>query len=87
MKFFFKEKNNIKLNENIIIDYFNYIRPKINNDSIFRLLSPLLQLFFGIPNSKKLKNEIHNQMQNKELEKLQILFLKFVNQNKNLILN
>ena len=84
---FFKEKNSIKLNENIIIDYFNYIRPKTNNDSIFRLLSPLLQLFFGIPNNKKLKNEIHNQMQNKELEKLQFLFLKFVNENKNLILN
>ncbi len=84
---FFNDKSNANLNENIIIDYFNYIRPKVNNDSIFRLLSPLLQIFFGIPNSKKLKTEIHSQMQNHELKKLENLFLKFINQHKKFIIN
>ncbi len=86
-KIFFKEENKIDLSENIISDYFNYIRPKIKNDSIFRLLSPLLQIFFGIPNSKKLKNEIHIQMQNHEFDKLENLFLKFVNKNREFIIN
>tara|TARA_Y100001970_G_C14235563_1_gene861573 strand:- start:810 stop:1799 length:990 start_codon:yes stop_codon:yes gene_type:complete len=80
-KMFFKSSVNTSFNENIIIDYFNYIRPKINSDSIFRLLSPLLQIFFGIPNSKKLKSEIHTQMQNCELTKLENIFLKFINDN------
>ena len=86
-KIFFNEKKKINLSENIISDYFNYIRPKIKNDSIFRLLSPLLQIFFGIPNNKKLKNEIHLQMQNHEFDKLENLFLKYVNKNKEFIIN
>ena len=36
----------------LIFDYFNYIKPKIGIDSIFRLLSPFLNIFFGVPNSK-----------------------------------
>ena len=86
-KMFFEEDGEKNLYENIIIDYFNYIRTKVNNDSIFRLLSPLLQIFFGVPNSKKLKTTIHAQMQNQEIKKLENLFLKFLTQNKNTILN
>jgi hypothetical protein len=45
------------------------------------------KIFFGVPNSKKLKTTIHAQMQNQEIKKLENLFLKFLTQNKNTILN
>ena len=86
-KIFFEEKNNINISENLITDYFNYIRININHDSIFRLFSPLLQIFFGIPNSKKLKNEIHYKMQNNEIKNLEYLFLDFIKKNKEFIFN
>ena len=52
-KLFFNSNKKQSFNEKIILDYFNYIKPRINKDSIFRLLSPLLQIFFGIPKGKK----------------------------------
>ena len=78
-KLFFNAKKEKIINEKIILEYFNYIRTKKNNESIFRLLSPLLQIFFGIPNSKKFKIEIHKQIKNREINKLEALFLKFTN--------
>ena len=42
----FLDDDNIKnVDENIIYDYFSYIEPKIKDESIFRLLSPLLSIF------------------------------------------
>ena len=61
------------INEKIIIEYFNYIKPKINTESIFRLLSPILQIFFGIPNSKKFKTDIHDNMKNHKINELEQL--------------
>ena len=84
---FFNLKRKQEFNEKIILDYFNYIKPKINNESIFRLLSPLLQIFFGIPSSKKFKIKIHKQIKNQEIEKLELLFLQFINQQKRLLFN
>ena len=84
---FFNEKNKKILNEKIIIDYFDYIKPRINKESIFRLLSPLLQIYFGIPNSKKFKNEIHNKIKKQEIDNLEILFLKFMSQQKEFLFN
>ena len=55
--FYNKDHTNL-VNKTIVIEYFEYIKDKISNDSIFRLLSPLLSLFFGVANSKKLKSEI-----------------------------
>ena len=84
-KLFYNYEKFTHINENIILDYFNYIKPKIENDSIFRLLSPLLQIFFGIPDSKKFKTEIHNKIKNKKIDELELLFLKFVNQQNELV--
>ena len=81
-KLFFNQEKETPLNENIIIDYFEYINSRVNNDSIFRLLSPLLQIFFDIPNGKSFKTEIHKQMKNYELKKLESLFLKFIKKEK-----
>tara|TARA_B100001057_G_scaffold501150_1_gene621109 strand:- start:2520 stop:3503 length:984 start_codon:yes stop_codon:yes gene_type:complete len=78
--------NNPKdIDEKLIFDYFNYIIPKIKTDTIFRLLSPILQIFFGIPNSKKLKTEIHNCMKNHEIKKIEELFINFIRKNKLLL--
>ena len=36
------------ISEKTIEEYFLFIKPKIGTDSIYRLLSPLLNIFFGI---------------------------------------
>ena len=51
----------------------------------FDYLSPLLQIFFGIPDSKKFKTEIHSKIKNKKIDELEFLFLKFVNQQNELV--
>ena len=51
---------------------------KIGKDSIYRLLSPLLYIFFAVPNGKKFKAEIHQKMKNCEIDKLESVFLQFV---------
>jgi len=81
-KLFFNYNKAKNINEKIILEYFDYIKPKINKDSIFRLLSPLLQVFFGVPDSKEFKNEIHHKIKNHEIEDLELLFLKFVKEQK-----
>ena len=75
-----------KINEKLIFDYFNYISPKIKTESIFRLLSPILQIFFGVPNSKIFKSKIHDYMKNHDLKKIEELFINFIRENK-LLLN
>ncbi|MDC0045411.1 tRNA dihydrouridine(20/20a) synthase DusA [Pelagibacteraceae bacterium] len=75
-----------KINEKLIFDYFNYISPKIKTESIFRLLSPILQIFFGVPNSKIFKSKIHDYMKNHDLKKIEELFISFIRENK-LLLN
>ena len=83
---FFNHKDNMDIDEKIIFNYFEYIKPKIGTESIFRLLSPLLQIFFGIPNSKVLKTEIHKNIKNEQINVIENLFLSFVRENK-LLLN
>ena len=75
-----------KINEKLIYDYFSYINPKIKSESIFRLLSPILQIFFGVPNSKIFKSKIHDYMKNHDLKKIEELFINFIRENK-LLLN
>ncbi len=84
-KIFFNYSENKIINEKMIIEYFNYIKPKIKTESIFRLLSPILQIFFGIPNSKKFKADIHNNMKNQKINELESLFLEFIKQKTELI--
>ena len=49
-------------------------------------MSPLLNIFFGIPNSKNFKAVIHNNMQKQKIDILEKIFLKFIKQN-NLLIN
>ena len=83
---FFQETKKYIISESTIKDYFNFIRPKIGKDSIYRLLSPLLNIFFGIPDSKQFKIDIHSQMKDHNFDILEKVFLKFVNEKK-LIIN
>ena len=84
-RLFYKETNKYIISESTIKDYFDFIRPKIGKDSIYRLLSPLLNIFFGIPDSKQFKIDIHSEMKNHNFESLEKVFLKFVNKKKLLI--
>ena len=81
---FYGSSNNM-FNENTIHEYFEFIKPNIGKDSIFRLLSPLLQIFFGIPNSKKYKLEIHKNMQENKIEALEKTFLQFTKDQKDIL--
>ncbi len=78
---FYNYKKIKKIDEEIVINYFNYIKPKVETDSIFRLLSPVLQIFFGVPNSKSIKIKIHEFMKNREINMIENLLLKFIKEN------
>ena len=73
-------KNNIC--ETIIAEYFQYIKKRLYKDSVFRLLSPLLNIFFGLPNSKKFKKEIQLIMKSKKIDALRSLFFQFIDKQK-----
>ena len=85
-RLFYDTDYDISVNEEIISKYFDYINKKINKDSIYRLMSPLLQIFFGIPNSKNFKLKIHEHMQSGRVKVIRDLLLSFVEKNK-LLLN
>ncbi len=70
-----KKKYNYK---KIIYEYFNYVKIKIEEESIFQLMSPLLGIFFGIPNGKKFKLAINDKMKNCAIDELESIFLKLV---------
>ena len=82
---FFEIISSKKVFNLIILEYFEYIKKRIQYDSIYRLLSPLLNIFFAIPNSKKIKLEIHDCMKNKEIFKLEKIFLEFAKDQKILV--
>ena len=82
---FYNESNKYEISENTVTEYFNFIKPKVGTDSIYRLLSPLLNIFFGIPNGKKFKLDIHSKMQDSNFDVLEKIFLNFVREKKILI--
>ena len=79
---FYNQTNNYIISEKTIIDYFNFIRPKFGTDSIYRLLSPLLNIFFGVPNAKEFKIDIHSMMKDNNFEILEKIFISFIKEKK-----
>ena len=75
----FKEKNKL-IDETVISNYFEYIKPKLGFESIFRLLSPLLNIFFSVPHSKIYKSRINDYMKDKKIELIEDLLIKFVSE-------
>ena len=72
----------IQISENTINEYFALIKPKIGTDSIYRLLSPLLNIFFGIADSKHFKHKIHSNMEKGNFDILEKIFLDFIKEKK-----
>jgi len=79
-KIFGEEK--ISIDESIINNYFEYIKPKIGFESIFRLLSPLLSIFFSVPHSKIYKEKLNDYMKNHKFGLIEDLLIKFINEKK-----
>jgi len=77
----FKEKNKL-VDEAVINNYFAYIKPKLGFESIFRLLSPLLNIFFSVPNSKIYKSRINDYMKKQDIDLIEDLLIKFVSETK-----
>ncbi len=75
----FKEKNKT-IDELVINNYFEYIKPKLGFESIFRLLSPLLNIFFSVPHSKVYKSKINDYMKDQKINLIEDLLLKFVSE-------
>ncbi len=75
----FKGKNKL-IDESIIYNYFEYIKPKLDFESIFRLLSPLLNIFFSVPHSKIYKSKINDYMKNQKINLIEDLLIKFINE-------
>ena len=66
------------IDESIIYNYFEYIKPKLGFESIFRLLSPLLSIFFSVPHSKIYKYKINEYMKDQKINLIEDLLIKFV---------
>ena len=77
----FKEKS-LLIDESIINDYFEYIKPKLDFESIFRLLSPLLNIFFSVPHSKIYKSKINDYMKDRKINLIEELLIKFISEKK-----
>ena len=75
----FLEKNSF-IDETIINNYFEYIKPKIGVESIFRLLSPLLNIFFSVPHSKVYRSKINDYMKYQKINLIEDLLIKFVSE-------
>ena len=75
----FKEKGRL-IDETIIYNYFEYIKPKLGFESIFRLLSPLLHIFFSVPHSKIYKSKINEYMKDQKINLIEDLIIKFVSE-------
>ena len=75
----FKEKNKL-IDESIINNYFEYIKPKLGFESIFRLLSPLLSIFFSVPHSKTYKSKINDYMKDQKIYLIEDLLIKFISE-------
>ena len=75
----FREKNKL-IDESVINNYFEYIKPKLGFESIFRLLSPLLNIFFSVPHSKSYKSKINDYMKDQKINLIEDLLIKFVSE-------
>ncbi len=85
-KHIYNEKNVTNFDESSINNYFEFIKLKKGSDSIFRLLSPILQIFFGIPNSKATKIKIYEYLKEGKIDLIEKKLISFLKENR-LIIN
>ena len=57
---FYSQRTKSSEKNQVIAKYFKYVKENIDIVSTYELLSPLLALCFGIPGSKKFKQEVND---------------------------
>ena len=62
----------------VVKKYFDYVKDNIDLISTYELLSPLLALCFGVPGSKKFKQEINDLIRSRDIQKLEYAYLNLI---------
>ena len=76
-KFYNLEK--IEIDRSFIVKkYFDYVKENVDLISTYELLSPLLALCFGVPGSKKFKQEVNDLIRSRDIQKLEYAYLNLI---------
>ena len=59
----------------IVKKYFNYVKDNVDLVSTYELLSPLLALCFGVPGSKKFKQQVNDLIRVRDIKSLENTYL------------
>ena len=62
----------------VVKKYFDYVKENVDLISTYELLSPLLALCFGVPGSKKFKQEVNDLIRSREIQKLEYAYLNLI---------
>ena len=62
----------------VVKKYFDYVKENVDLISTYELLSPLLALCFGVPGSKKFKQEVNDLIRSRDIEKLEYAYLNLI---------
>ena len=76
-KFYSLEK--IEIDRSFVVKkYFDYVKENVDLISTYELLSPLLALCFGVPGSKKFKQEVNDLIRSRDIQKLEYAYLNLI---------
>ena len=76
-KFYNLEK--IEIDRSFVVkEYFDYVKENVDLISTYELLSPLLALCFGVPGSKKFKQEVNELIRSRDIQKLEYAYLNLI---------
>ena len=76
-KFYSLEK--IEIDRGFVVKkYFDYVKENVDLISTYELLSPLLSLCFGVPGSKKFKQEVNDLIRSRDIQKLEYAYLNLI---------
>ena len=76
-KFYSLEK--IEIDRSFVVKkYFDYVKENVDLISTYELLSPLLALCFGVPGSKKFKQEVNELIRSRDIQKLEYTYLNLI---------
>ena len=76
-KFYNLEK--IEIDRSFVVKkYFDYVKENVDLISTYELLSPLLALCFGVPGSKKFKQEVNDLIRSRDIQKLENAYLNLI---------
>ena len=76
-KFYNLEK--IEIDRSFVVKkYFDYVKENVDLISTYELLSPLLALCFGVPGSKKFKQEVNDLIRLRDIQKLEYAYLNLI---------